>query len=90
MSKALLGNLLIVVQFISLFAYVPQFRHLQRVKDSSSFSLMSWSIWAVTSMLFFLYAVAIHDRVLIIANGLGLLASLVAVMMMFKYRKTIT
>lgn len=55
-----------LVPLLSLIAYVPQWRHLLRTRDSSSISLVSWGIWALA------YAISVfYASVLLAVTGKG-------------------
>ncbi len=55
-----------LVPVISLIAYVPQWRHLLRTRDSSAISLTSWWIWALA------YAISVfYAAVLLAVTGKG-------------------
>lgn len=55
------------VPVLSLAAYIPQWRMLMRTRDSSSISLMSWGIWAVS------YVIAtFYSTILLLVTGRGL------------------
>ena len=54
------------VPVLSLAAYVPQWRMLMRSRDSSSISMTSWGIWAVS------YVIAtFYSSVLLLSTGRG-------------------
>lgn len=56
----------IVVPFVALSAYLPQWIKLCRTKSSANISLRSWCLWIVTSLFGLFYA-----TVQLLLNGRG-------------------
>jgi uncharacterized protein with PQ loop repeat len=54
------------VGFLSLLAYVPQWKLMYTSKSSSNVSLGSWAIWSISSLIATFYAL-----VQVLANGRG-------------------
>ncbi len=52
------GALQSCVPFLSLTAYIPQWRTLLRSRSSQNVSLTAWIIWTITSAIALLYAAA--------------------------------
>lgn len=52
------GALQSCVPFLSLTAYIPQWRALLRSRSSQNVSLAAWLIWTLTSAIALLYAAA--------------------------------
>jgi uncharacterized protein with PQ loop repeat len=55
------------IPFLSLSAYVPQWRKLMRTKSSKDISLRAWIMWSLTSSFATFYAVVQY-----LVNGSGL------------------
>jgi len=56
MEKFIIQNLGLIGAFIFLSAYVPQIKHLLKVKDSTGISVFSWIVWLVGALMLFIYA----------------------------------
>lgn len=54
------------VGFLSLLAYIPQWKLMYTSKSSSNVSLGSWAIWSISSLIATFYAL-----VQVMANGRG-------------------
>lgn len=85
--KVIIGSFAIVAQVVALLAYVPQFRHLWRVKDSSGMSATTWAMWVFASLLLLIYAITIRDFVFTVALTLAVLADSTVLFMTLKYRR---
>jgi uncharacterized protein with PQ loop repeat len=81
----------LIVPFISLTAFLPQWIQLYRTKSSEDISLSAWMLWAISSLLALFYAVVqllLNGRgwPLVISSVFGLAAVLLTVIMIFRYR----
>jgi len=63
------GTALVVV------AYLPQISHLVRARCTAGVSLWAYSVWSVSAILLFTYAIALGDPVFIALQGYQLLAT---------------
>jgi len=82
----------LLVPVLSLVAYIPQWRHLLRTRDSRSISLASWAIWALAYALSVFYAAVLlavtgKGVPLLIATTFGLLFVLITFGMAWLFRK---
>lgn len=80
-----------LVPVISLIAYVPQWRHLLRTRDSRAISLASWWIWALAYAISVFYAavlLAVTGRgvPLLIGTTFGLIFVLITIGMTLFFR----
>jgi lipid-A-disaccharide synthase-like uncharacterized protein len=64
------GTALVVV------AYLPQIGHLIRARCSAGVSLWAYSVWSVSAILLFTYAITIGDPVFIALQAYQLLATI--------------
>jgi len=79
------------VPVLSLAAYIPQWRMLMRSRDSSSISLMSWGIWAVSYAIATFYSTMLllvtgRGLPMVIATGLGLCFVLFTMLLVWRLR----
>ena len=80
------------VPALSLLAYVPQWRKLMQSRDSSSISLASWVIWAVSYVIAIFYAVTLllvtgRGWPLVATTSLGLCFVLITIALVSRYRE---
>ena len=87
MEKFIIQNLGLIGAFIFLSAYVPQIKHLLKVKDSTGISVFSWIVWLVGALMLFIYAAYNKDWIFIILTSLELLGSFTIIMLSMKYKK---
>lgn len=87
MEDFIFQNLGLVGTLIFISAYLPQIRHLYKVKDSTGISISSWVIWLVGALLLFIYAVHNRDLVFIALTALEALALFTVIILAIKYRK---
>lgn len=77
----------VVGGIIGVSAYLPQFLHLFKVKNSTGLSLWAWYMWFIGDGLMMAYAIDIKNVPYIIANSLYTLASALIIILIYKYRK---
>jgi uncharacterized protein with PQ loop repeat len=82
----------IVVPFISLTAYFPQWTKLFRTKSSASVSMRSWCVWSVSSAFAVFYAVVqlwLNGRgwPLVLSSSAGLLFVAYTLFLVVRYRE---
>jgi lipid-A-disaccharide synthase-like uncharacterized protein len=87
MENFIFQNLGLIGTLIFVSAYVPQIKHLLKVKDSTGISIFSWTIWLIGAMLLFLYAVHNKDLVFIILTTLETVSLLTVIILAIKYKK---
>ena len=87
MQDFIFQNLGLVGTIIFVSAYLPQIKHLIRVKDSSGISIFSWSLWLFGASLLLTYAIYIRDLIFIILTFLESLALLTVIILARKYKK---
>lgn len=80
-------NLGLIGTIIFVSAYLPQIKHLFKVKDSTGISIFSWSIWLFGALLLFTYAIHNHDVIFITLTSLESLALLTVIVLAIKYKK---
>jgi uncharacterized protein with PQ loop repeat len=81
-----------LVPVISLVAYIPQWRHLMRTRDSRGISLSSWGIWALAYAISVFYASVLlavtgMGLPLLLGTSFGLLFVLITMVLAWLYRK---
>jgi len=89
MEKFIIQNLGLIGAFIFLSAYVPQIKHLLKVKDSTGISIFSWIVWLVGALMLFIYAAYNKDWIFIILTSLESLGSFTIIILSIKYKKKI-
>lgn len=72
---------------ISILAYLPQIRHLVKVKDSTGISIFAWYVWLFGNILLLVYAIAIFNISYIIVEIIFCLANLTMIFLTYKYRR---
>jgi len=72
---------------IAITAYLPQFYHLVRVKDSTGISLVAWYAWFFANILLLSYAIAIINVPYIVVESLAVLANLLMIILAYQYRR---
>jgi len=82
------------VPVLSLAAYVPQWRVLMRSRDSSSISLMSWGIWAVSYFIATFYSTMLllvtgRGLPMVITTALGLCFVLFTMLLVWRLRRPV-
>jgi len=77
----------VVAGVIGIAAYIPQFLHLVRVKDSSGISLIAWFSWLSGNILLLAYAISIKNTPYIIDYVAFCIANLTIIILTFKYKK---
>jgi uncharacterized protein with PQ loop repeat len=70
---------------VTVLAYVPQIVHLHKEHCSAGISLRAYSLWSVSSALFLVHAVVIHDRVFIVVQLVNLVALVVITILVKRY-----
>lgn len=81
-----------LVPLLVLAAYIPQWRHLWRTRDSRSISLSSWGIWAVAYLISVFYAAVLLASTgkglpLLFTTSCGLIFVLVTLGLAWRFRK---
>ena len=89
MEKFIIQNLGLIGAFIFLSAYVPQIKHLLKVKDSTGISIFSWIVWLVGALMLFIYAAYNKDWIFIILTSLESLGSFNIIILSIKYNNKI-
>jgi len=87
MKNLIFQNLGFIGTLIFVSAYLPQIKHLLRVKDSTGISIFSWIIWLFGALLLLVYAVYNQDLVFIVLTVLEALALFIVIILAIKYRK---
>jgi len=87
MEDLIFRNLGLIGTLIFITAYIPQIKHLIKVKDSSGISIFSWSIWLFGAILLFIYASHNKDLVFIALTSLEALAILIVIILAIKFNK---
>lgn len=72
---------------IAVTAYVPQYLHLLKVKDSTGISVHAWWLWFLCNSLLLFYAIAIKNAPYIIVDGLSCIANLYMIFLTHRYKK---
>lgn len=83
----ILGLLVIFFGFIGAVAYYPQAAKMYKRKSSADISLLTYSIWLVTSIAWFFYGLAIHDFPLTSTGILNIIGSGIVIILYFAYKK---
>jgi uncharacterized protein with PQ loop repeat len=86
-EELILKNLGLIGAIIFVSAYLPQIRHLLKVKDSTGISIFSWSVWLGGALLLFVYAVYQRDVVFIVLTTLESLALLTVILLALRYKR---
>lgn len=81
------------VPFLSLCAYVPQWKQLVDTRSSKDISLIAWSIWIISSSFALFYALVRFQLTgsgasLVFAALMNLLFVMTTVYLILRYRKT--
>jgi uncharacterized protein with PQ loop repeat len=81
----------LIVPFIAIASYLPQWIKLYRIKSSTGVSLRSWCLWAVSSIFTLFYAIIqllLNGRgwSLVISTGITLTAIILTVVLILRYR----
>ena len=82
------------VPVLSLAAYIPQWRVLMRSRDSSSISMISWGIWAVSYVIATFYSSMLllttgRGMPLVITTALGLCFVLFTMLLVWHLRRPV-
>ncbi len=72
---------------IGITAYLPQFYHLIKVKDSTGISVLAWYAWLLGNILLLVYAIAIKNTSYTIVEILFCFANLLMIIFTYKYRR---
>lgn len=72
---------------VAITAYIPQFYHLIKIKDSTGISIWAWYAWLAANILLLVYAIAIINIPYIIVETLAVLANLIMIILTYKYRR---
>ena len=83
------GYGIIVAELVSLAAYIPQYLHLLKIKDSTGISVASWWLWFVCNSIYLIYGLYIQDIFLIIAFLIAVVENLIMIMLTYKYKNII-
>lgn len=83
----ILGFSVIIAETVSLLAYIPQYRHLLKIKDSTGISVASWWLWSICNSIYLLYGIFIQDIFLTIAFSIAVLESIAMVILTYKYKQ---
>ena len=70
---------------VVIIAYLPQIIHLQKEHCSAGISLKAYSLWCVSSALFLIHAVMIHDIVFTVVQLINLVAIVVITVLAKRY-----
>ncbi len=87
MQDFIFQNLGLIGALIFVSAYLPQIKHLLKVRDSTGISVFSWGTWLFGALLLFIYAVYNQDFVFIALTTLEALGSLTVIILTVKYKK---
>ncbi|MDO8561690.1 MAG: PQ-loop repeat-containing protein [bacterium] len=87
MEDFIFRNLGLIGTLIFVSAYLPQIRHLLKVKDSAGINVFSWVTWLVGAVLLFVYAVHNRDFIFVALTVLEALALITVIILASKYRK---
>ena len=84
----MLGNILLAIVVICTFiSYLPQTIKLIKTRKSRDISIQSWILWAVASICYAIYAIAVSgDFMLIVETCLELFFCLFILFLSIKYR----
>lgn len=77
----LIGDIIVTL------AYLPQFTHLLKEKDSTGISLSAWLIWLIGTGMILFYAATTKDPVFISLQLMGFVFILAIVVLAIRYRK---
>lgn len=72
---------------VAISAYIPQFHHLIKVKDSTGISVHAWWLWFFCNSLLLAYAIAIRNIPYIIVDALSCVANLCMLVLTYRYKK---
>lgn len=85
----ILGFSIIIAEIVSLVAYIPQYLHLLKIKDSTGISVASWWLWFTCNSIYLIYGISIQDIFLIIAFSIAVVENLIMIMLTYKYKNII-
>ena len=66
--------------------YLPQITHLAKEHCSEGISLSAWSLWLISSLLFFSHALAINDAVFLALQAVNLIAIATVISLTRRFR----
>lgn len=85
--RNILGIGVLISGVIGGVAYMPQIKHLLKIKDSRSISITTWWLWLIIQVPILSYLFYIKDFYLIILQCLNALFILMVLILSIKYRK---
>ena len=85
----ILGFSVIIAETVNLLAYIPQYRHLLKVKDSTGISIASWWLWFTCTFIYLIYGIFIQDIFLMIAFLIAVLENVAMIVLTYKYKKSV-
>lgn len=83
------GYGIIVAELVSLTAYIPQYLHLLKIKDSTGISVTSWWLWFVCNFIYLIYGIFTGDIYLIIAFSIAVLENIIMIILTYKYKRSV-
>lgn len=87
MLKIILASLGLIGGIIGLSGFYPQAVKIFKIKKSSQFSVLGWSIWVVSGIFLLIYALSIKDPVYITLEILNTLSLLFIFILILVFRK---
>lgn len=83
------GYGIIIAELVSLAAYIPQYLHLLKVKDSTGISVTSWWLWFTCNSIYLVYSLFINDIFLVISFLIAVIENIFMIILTYKYKKSI-
>ena len=74
--------------FLSIYAYVPQIKHLLKEHCSAGISIKMYIIWIISSICILLYGISITALVITVMQGANLIAITTILVFARKYKKS--
>lgn len=71
---------------IGLLAYLPQIKHLIKIKNSTGISLTAWYAWVTGDFVLLCYAIYIRDFVFTVIEILFTILCIIIIILTYKYR----
>ena len=71
---------------IGILAFLPQIRHLIKIKDSTGMSLIAWYSWTFSNLVLLAYAIYIKDIVFTVLQIIFTFLCISIIMLTYKYR----
>ncbi len=73
LEKKLIKRLALILSIVEIVATIPQLYDVWIKHQTAGVSLITWSLWTASALVWLLYGLQIKDKPLIISNALWLL-----------------